>query len=104
MVIASILYPRVVQAFHLIELDNGMVNRLEPLKDSYIVPTKYFEMATKTEAFLGRLEPEELEEFCVGSYDEQLQIRKRNPEAEIAAQFLDLFFNEWNEDVERIQS
>ena len=34
-------YPTIFKAFQLIDYDNGMVNRLEPERTSYLVPLKH---------------------------------------------------------------
>lgn len=66
-------YPSLYKAIIMVMLDMGMINRLEPVKES--IPTYYAEHTLSVaEQELTKLTPEQLDTFCSGEHDDRCKL------------------------------
>lgn len=87
-------FPLLFKAVLSIELDNGMINRLEPARDEYDLPIHDAEIVLpKVETALASLTGEQLETLCTGEESEILALINGNEGLTIASQLLNDFFN-----------
>ena len=94
MIVTNENYPLIFKAFNLIDLDNGKVNRLEELKEQYIVPEGWAAEIDDVERILSCLGDEEFEEMCIGDH---YGLMEAHPHLELALAdlFLGQFADEW---------
>jgi hypothetical protein len=94
-VVAERSHPALFKAMVQILLDNGCVNRLEPMPSMFEIPHSWAGQVGEVEHALSGLGEEELTEFCVGEQGDVENEFLNDPGLRKANDFLDAFFNEW---------
>lgn len=91
-------HPAVFRAFRAIELDNGMINRLEPARKAYDVPFSHKHMLPEVEVFLAGFSESDLDEFCNGCDQDIALLHGASTESGVlAGDFLNAFFDGWED-------
>lgn len=98
-IITSESHPLTFKALREIDLDNGMINRLEPAKESYEIPYPYTQILEATEEALAVLSPADFNTFCCGA-NEDIEVIKgtyglMNSYLVLAYNLLNAYFVGW---------
>lgn len=84
-------YPNILNALQTIDLDNGAVNRYEPLKEEYDIDEPFdFEQIDRALSCLSEVE---LEDFLCGSDEDAAAIICHRPALDVVDEFLMSFCN-----------
>ncbi|MBZ5578871.1 MAG: hypothetical protein LAP40_20105 [Acidobacteriia bacterium] len=88
-------YAYVFRAFCEIDLDNGKVNRLEPIKEEYEVPAPYDLLLPVANVVLSQMSDEEFNMFCCGSAVERQDIQNLPSQYVQTDRLLTAYFNDF---------
>lgn len=97
MIVTDQSHPALFRAFQNVDLDNGVINRLEPARVLYEVPSQYEGLVADAEHALASLSDEDMDTACAGEQGDMDALLAQRPALAGAMELLNAYFDGWPE-------